>query len=109
MSKTKPFIASIPLLLLFSASAVQAEGTTGQLVPRIVKAEDGLQKRGQLTTRSNSTAFKYVGDLAVVLAFQSANETLDASRADLDRLHFSDALAVKVALDNLMRTCPPEV
>lgn len=108
MSKTKLFSASILLFALVGTSAVQAEGTAGELFPRIVKADGAVQKRGQLTARSTSATFAYVGDLAVVLAFQGASEVSDASRADLDRLHFSDALAVKTALDNLMRTCPPK-
>lgn len=108
MYSAKPLIASILLFALLGTSAVRAEGTAGELLPRMVKADGGLQKRGQLTAHSSSAAFTYVGDLAVVLAFQGRSEVSDASRADLDRLHFSDALAVKTALDNLARACPPK-
>lgn len=107
MFRLKLFIASIPLLLLLGTRPVQAEGTAGELLPRIIKAETGLQRKAQLTPRSTSAEFNYVGDLALVLAFQGAASTL-ASRADLERLRFSDALAAKTALDNLMRICPPK-
>lgn len=108
MFRTKPFIASIPLLFFLGTPSVHAEGTAGELLPRIVRTESGLQSKAQLTPRSASAAFNYMGDLALVLAFQGATETSDASRADLERLHFSDALAAKTALDNFMLICPPK-
>jgi len=108
-------IATLVCLLWAHTSFAEVDKSADKLWPLMERSDAGVQRQAELkpiglTGGTNAIAdFSYVGDIALRLVFQGSSGLTNATFADLQALRYSDALATKVAMDNLMRLCPPKI